>query len=144
MPNTVTREHRAEAAHLHRHCDRSMLAHHYVEWIETGERDEDSPHYDELAAAQVIAQALADRDARIGELEAARKAQQQEEWRLNDALEMRNDQLDVERALHDTTKAQLARVVGALRKIDGEECGCVFGDTRAEVYAILKEFEDAK
>jgi hypothetical protein len=63
-PAEVTREHRERAAELHRMADGTMLGHHYAEWIVTGERDENSAHYGELGAAEHIAQAIADAEAR--------------------------------------------------------------------------------
>lgn len=148
--SSVTREHRAEAARLlgfepaPSGWHLNVLAHRWVEgepvpewWL--AEREQG-------ALLPPVAQALADRDARIGELVAARKAQQQEEWRLNDALEMRNDHLDSEVATQDAVRAQLARVVVVLRALRHDVCGspgCASRELRTRVDSILKELDHA-
>jgi outer membrane protein TolC len=61
---TVTREHRAEAARLLGHNPEHWIRHSlYGDWLETGDTSRLN------SAMPTVAQALADRDARIGELE---------------------------------------------------------------------------
>lgn len=104
-PATVTREHRAEAARLLGHNPEHWIRHSlYGDWLETGDTSRLN------SAMPTVAQAFADRDARIGELDIRRELLIAN---LSEALatceELRN--------ANDTTKSQLARVVGALAHV---------------------------
>jgi hypothetical protein len=134
---TVTREHRAEAARLLGHNPEHWIRHSlYGDWLETGDTSRLN------SAMPTVAQALADRDARIGELERSLRNVLGLTNKLTHRLRNRPGYAVTEEELrpllrfcrdagfessvtreaeptdaNDTTKDQLARVVGALDEL---------------------------